>query len=201
MPICERRVHGHSRSVSLPDQRVFWQKAFWRLTRVGVGAALLTGLTSSVALGQLSTIEIPGDITWKEAQQEPFNPVNFFESVDFKVDAGIAPLDTTKWIGLPDIPEAIQVADDFNFFDRQTFDAFTRHVSRDSVFASTAVVDEAGESLILEGGLLLVPHEDFPYTVAAVRQFRDAGVDSLRAMVNLGNAVLGPRDPQVRFEN
>jgi len=195
MQICENRGNGRCRSVSLSDP---WGRLFpW----IGVGMVLTALLAGSPAFGQLSTIEIPGDITWKEAQQAPFNPVNFFESVDFKVDAGIAPLDTTQWVGLPDIPDAIQIADDFSFFDRQIFDAFSRHVSRDSVFATTAVVDEAGLTLIPEGGLLLVPHQDFPLTVADIRKFSTAGIDSLKAMVNLGHAVLGPRDPQVRFEN
>ncbi len=52
-----------------------------------------------------------------------------------------------------------------------------------------------------EGGQMLVALADYPNTIAAVRQFQAAGIDSLKAMVNLGNAVLGPRDPQVRFEN
>lgn len=198
MPICERRVHG--RSVSLPTQ--VRDQLQGLVTWVGVGALLTAMLAgSSPVSGQLITLDIPGDISWKDAQQAPFNPVNFFEGVDFKVDAGIAPLDTTKWVSLPEIPDAITVSDDFNFFDRQIFDAFTRHVSRDSVFAQVAVLDEGGQTLIPEGGLLLLPHAGFPYKVATIRQFRAAGIDSLRAMVNLGNAVLGPRDPQVRFEN
>ena len=167
---------------------------------IGLGALLTALLAGSPAFGQLSTIQIPGDITWKDAQQPPFNPVNFFESVDFKIDAGIAPLDTTKWLALPEIAEEIEGVEDFDFFTRQTFEAFTRHVSRDSVLASFAVVVDGG-TLVPEGGLLLSPLADFPHTVAAVRQFRAAGIDSLKAMVNLGHAVLGPRDPQVRFEN
>ncbi len=172
-------------------------KAAW----IGFEVLFATVLAGAPVSAQLTTLQIPGDITWKEAQQAPFNPVNFFESVDFKIDSGIAPIDTTKWIALPDIPEEIQVVDDFSFFDRQTFDVFTRHVSRDSVFASVAVVDEEGGALVSEGGLLLTPHADFPHTVTAIRQFRAAGIDSLKAMVNLGSAVLGGRDPQVRFEN
>lgn len=164
--------------------------------------ALLTALLAAVpARGQITTLEIPGDITWKAAQQAPFNPVNFFESVDFKRENAIAPLDTTKWVHLPVIPDEIQVADDFDFFERQTFDAFTWHVSRDSVFAAAAVLADDGTTLISEGDLLLTPQADFPRTVEAVRRFQAAGIDSLRAMVNLGAAVLGSRDPQVRFEN
>lgn len=196
MPISERRVHVKDRSVC--------QSAHTRglLAQVGAGALLTLLLAAgSPVHAQLITLDIPGDISWKDAQQAPFNPVNFFESVDFKVEAGIAPLDTTKWVSLPEIPESITVADDFNFFDRQIFDAFTRHVARDSVFARVAVVDEGGQTLIPQGGLLLRPHANFPRRVATIRQFRAAGIDSLRAMVNLGNAVLGPRDPQVRFEN
>ncbi|MFP6647118.1 MAG: gliding motility-associated C-terminal domain-containing protein [Candidatus Latescibacterota bacterium] len=167
---------------------------------IGLGALLTALLAGAPAFGQLSTIQLPGNLTWKDAQQPPFNPVNFFESVDFKIDGGIAPLDTTKWFALPEIPEEIEVADDFDFFTRQTFDAFTRHVSRDSVFALSAVVVD-GSTLVPEGDLLLSPLADFPHTVAAVRQFQAAGIDSLQALVNLGHAVLGPRDPQVRFEN
>lgn len=194
MPFCERRGDV---SPTQDSRMRTWTGRAW----IGFGLVLTLVLTSGPVSGQLSTLEIPGDISWKDAQQAPINPVNFFESIDFKFEAGIAPLDTTKWVQLPEIPESIQVADDFNFFDRQTFDAFTRHVSRDSVFALSAAVDEEGQSLIPEGGVLLIPRADFPRTVAAIREFRAAGIDSLKAMVNLGSAVLGPRDPQVRFEN
>ncbi len=171
------------------------------LVWVGMAALLSALLTVAPVHGQLSALNIPGDIEWKDAQQAPFNPVNFFESVDFKIGNGIAPLDTTLWLPLPAIPDEIQTEDDFNFFDRQTFDAFTRHVSRDSVFAISAVLATDGGTLIAEGALLLAPHDDFPRTVETVRQLQAAGIDSLQALVNLGHAVLGPRDPQVRFEN
>lgn len=165
-------------------------------------AAILSALVlTGPANGQLTTLNIPQDIEWKDAQQAPFNPVNFFESIDFKVENGIAPLDTTEWVVLPVIPDEIQSEDDFSFFDRQEFDAFTRHVSRDSVFALSAVAADDGSPLIAEGDLLVPSQGEFPRTVAAVRQFQAAGIDSLSAMVNLGHAVLGPRDPQVRFEN
>lgn len=171
-----------------------------RLLRVAGAAGAAWGLSGSPAQAQVTTISIPGDISWKAAQQEPFNPVNYFESVDFKHADGIAALDTAVWIPLPSIPDSIATEDDFSFFERLAFDAFTRHVSRDSVLARQAVV-EVGAPVVAEGAVLLTPHTDFPRTVAAVRRLRAAGIDSLRAMTNLGHAVLWPRDPQVRFEN
>ncbi len=165
------------------------------LSSIAIGAIFLLG--ARPCLGQLTTLEIPGEIDWKEAQQLPFNPGGFFESVDFKVDDGIAPLDTSRWVGLPEVPDSIGTAADFGFTERGLFDAFTWHVSRDSVVA-VANVDGAG---IAAGDLLLAAKADFPNTVAEVRTFRAAGVDSLRAMVNLANAVLGPVDAQLRFRN
>ena len=169
-------------------------------------SGLAVGATLTVLLGacpvqcQLTTLRIPGDIEWKQAQQLPFTPGGFFESVDFKIENGIAPLDTARWVPLPEIPDSIVSASDFSFADRLAFDAFTRHVSRDRVPARTEVVGN-GAVMVEAGGLLLSPKEDFPGTVAEVRLFRAAGVDSLRAMVNLAHAVLAPIDPQLRFSN
>ena len=167
---------------------------------LAVAAALAVLPAAGPGQGQLTSLRIPGDIEWKRAQQLPFNPGGFFESVDFKIEDGIAPLDTARWVPLPAIPDSIDSASDFGFADRRLFDAFTRHVSRDRVLARTGVVEE-GAVIVEAGGLLLSPKQDFPRTVAAVRLFRAAGIDSLRAMVNLANAVLVPIDPQLRFRN
>ena len=166
----------------------------------GLAAALAVLAGAGPGQCQLTTLRIPGDIEWKQAQQLPFNPGGFFESVDFKIEDGIAPLDTARWVPLPAIPDSIVSVSDFGFADRQLFDAFTRHVSRDRVLAQTGVVED-GAVIVEAGGLLLSPKEDFPRTVAGVRLFRAAGIDSLRAMVNLANAVLVPIDPQLRFSN
>ena len=165
---------------------------------VAATLALLPG--AGPAQCQLTSLRIPGDIEWKQAQQLPFNPGGFFESVDFKIEDGIAPLDTARWVPLPVIPDSIVSASDFGFADRQFFDAFTRNVSRDRVLARTEVVED-GAVMVEAGSLLLSPKEDFPRTVAGVRLFRAAGIDSLRAMVNLANAVLAPIDPQLLFSN
>ena len=168
----------------------------------GLAAAAALAVLAWAGPGQcqLTTLRIPGDIEWKQAQQLPFNPGGFFESVDFKIEEGIAPLDTARWVPLPVIPDSIVSASDFSFADRQLFDAFTRNVSRDRVLAQTGVVED-GAVIVEAGGLLLSPKEDFPRTVAGVRLFRAAGIDSLRAMVNLAHAVLAPIDPQLRFRN
>ena len=167
---------------------------------LAVAAALAVLPGAGPGQGQLTSLRIPGDIEWKRAQQLPFNPGGFFESVDFKIEDGIAPLDTARWVPLPAIPDSIVSASDFGFADRRLFDAFTRHVSRDRVLARAEVVEE-GAVIVEAGGLLLSPKQDFPRTVAAVRLFRAAGIDSLRAMVNLANAVLVPIDPQLLFSN
>ena len=174
------------------------------MQRVFPGLAVAAALAVLPGAGpgqcQLTSLRIPGDIEWKRAQQLPFNPGGFFESVDFKIEDGIAPLDTARWVPLPAVPDSIVSATDFGFADRRLFEAFTRHVSRDRVLARTEVVEE-GAVIVEAGGLLLSPKQDFPRTVAAVRLFRAAGIDSLRAMVNLANAVLAPIDPQLRFRN
>ena len=106
---------------------------------LAVAAALAVLPWAGPGLCQLTSLRIPGDIEWKQAQQLPFNPGGFFESVDFKTGDGIAPLDTARWVPLPAIPDSIVSASDFGFADRRLFDAFTRHVSRDRVLAQTEV--------------------------------------------------------------
>ena len=167
---------------------------------LAISATLSVLLGADPGLCQITTLRVPGDIEWKQAQQPPFNPGGFFESVDFKTESGIAPLDTVQWVPLPTIPDSIVTVDGLGFTDRQLFDAFTWHLSRYSVFAETAVVEE-GNTVVAAGSRLLGPKEDFPKTVGLVQRFRAAGIDSLPAMVNLANAVLIPIDPQLRFRN
>jgi len=180
-------------------------------------ASLLGLLVAALALGvgparaQFTYFEIPEDITWRQAQQQPFNEKNFIQSVDYTlVDGGIAPLDTTRWYQVPVFVDRvaedtgdtlfIEHPDSLAFKQRQEYEDFYRRVSRDSVFAARAVT-VAGETVFEENELLLAPLEDFPRDLTRIRLLRLAGIDSLRSMVNLANAVLGPRDPQVRFEN
>ena len=64
----------------------------------------MVALQVSPARSQFEVFSIPGDIDWNEAQQPPFNPVNFFQSVDYSfVESGIAPLDTVQFVSVPDL--------------------------------------------------------------------------------------------------
>ncbi|MCC7262603.1 MAG: hypothetical protein IT369_08800 [Candidatus Latescibacteria bacterium] len=163
-------------------------------------AFLLSFARGGVAEAQPTSFSIPGDISWAEAKQLPFNPVNFFESIDYTLDAeGVAPLDTTQMVAVPSFPDSILSPDQFSFQQRREFQAFTRHVARDSVFALQAVVAD-GKTLVEKGGLLIPAFGDFPADLVGVRLLRQAGVEEVRALVNLVNAILWPRDPQKRFE-
>lgn len=152
---------------------------------------LVCGATASAHIEEWS---IPGDISWQAAQQPPFFLQRTFPTIDFGLaHAGIAPLDTVETIAVPVLPDTRDLSAD----QKELVRAFGRHVSRDSIFASSAVVSD-GEILVREGDLLLAPFANFPADPQAVRRLQMAGVDSVRALVNLAHAILGARDPRSR---
>ena len=141
----------------------------------------------------------PVIFSWKEAVQPAFNPTEFFESIDFNnIEGGISPLDTTETVAVPDFSGVESLAE-LSATDRELFDAFVRHVARDSLFALQDVVVD-GETVVRAGDLLIVAKGGFPNTLRQVQNLRAAGHEQVRAMVNLIHAVLWPRDPQRRFE-
>ena len=159
----------------------------------------MVALQVSPVRSQFEVFSIPGDIDWSEAQQPPFNPVNFFQSVDYSfVESGIAPLDTVQFVSVPDL-NTVERMEDLSKDQVRALDLFSRHVVRDSVFAMQDVAID-GETVVHLGDLLLAAKADFPNTLTEVQILKSAGVDSVRAMVNLAHAVLWPRDPQRRFE-
>lgn len=183
------------------------------LSGVGFLGLLLASLVlwTGSARAEFTYFEIPGNVAWRQVQQDPFNEKNFVQSVSYTlVEGGIAPLDTTLWVQVPVFVYSIaedtgdtlfvEEADDLSFRARQDHEVFYRKVARDSVFAREAVIVN-GETVIEAGELMVAPYEDFPRDLIRIRHLRLAGIDSLRAMVNLANAVLARRDPQVRFEN
>ena len=147
----------------------------------------------------LDCFRIPQDIGWEAAQQPPFNEAEFFQSVDYKfVEDGIAPLDTTEFVRVPDL-SGIESLDQLNFEAREELTLFGRHVARDSVFALQDVVVE-GETVLGAGDLLIPSFGDFPKALQEIKLLRQAGLDSVEAKVNLVHAVLQARDPQRRLD-
>lgn len=157
-------------------------------------------LIAGPARGQLTTYSIPGDIGWAQAQQIPFSERNYFQLIDFDTYAStgaIAPKDTVDVIAVPELPDSASVAD-LTVEQQAAFGRFAARVSRDSVLAVTGAT--LGGRSVRPGDLLVAARENFPRSLAAVQLMRAAGVDSVRAMVDLAHAVLFPRDPQRRFE-
>ena len=158
----------------------------------------LVGLATQVA-AQFSYFSFPGDISWREARQDPFNKVEYFESVDFRLRAdGIAPLDTTVFVHLPAFLDTIESLDQLSFQQQGEYQDFYRRVARDSVFAARSIVDTLGQTLVEQGDLLIPAFGDFPRDLEAIHQLRQAGIDSIHALVSIPRAVLWPREPQVR---
>ncbi|MBT4498851.1 MAG: hypothetical protein HOC74_14075 [Gemmatimonadetes bacterium] len=137
---------------------------------------------------------LPGHISWQAAQQPPFFLQRTFQTIDFRlVGGGIAPLDVTETVAVPTLSDT----GDPNSDEEEAIKTFGKHVSRDSVFAMNAVV-VGEETLVHAGDLLLEPFSNFPADPQEVRRLRQAGIDSIRALVNLMHAVLGVRDPRSR---
>jgi hypothetical protein len=148
---------------------------------------------------QLSSFSIPGDIGWSQAQQAPLNPVNFYQTVDYTLAAdGIAPADTCQKVAVPVLPDSALTLGQLSSDAQVAVRAFARFVTRDSVYARQDVV-VAGSTVVRQGQLLIPAMSDFPRDPVRIRQLRLAGIDTLRAAVNLLNAVLWPRDTQKRF--
>ena len=149
------------------------------------------------AWGEIDVVSIPGDISWREAAHPPLNPQRAFCTIDYGlVEGGIAALDTTEVIAVPELGE-VGIGDSLDAADRQALAAFSRRVARDSVWARRAAV-VAGDTVIRSGDLLLVAGQDLPASPVEVESLRLAGVDSLRVMVNLAHTVLAPQDLKVR---
>ncbi|MFA6109222.1 MAG: gliding motility-associated C-terminal domain-containing protein [Candidatus Latescibacterota bacterium] len=147
---------------------------------------------------QFTHFSLPGDLSWKAAQLAPFDTVNYYESVAFGLRAdGVAPLDTVLVVPVPLFADTATVAG-FSRNELRTYTGFYRNVARDSVFARQAVAVD-GQTLVQQGELLLPALADFPRDLARIRLLRQAGVDSIRAMVNLVTSVLWRRNPEERF--
>lgn len=147
---------------------------------------------------QFTHFSLPGDLSWKSAQLAPFDTVNYYESVAFGLRAdGVAPLDTVLVVPVPLFADTATVAG-FSRSELKTYTGFYRNVARDSVFARSAVAVD-GQTLVQQGELLLPALADFPRDLARIRLLRQAGVDSIKAMVNLVTSVLWRRNPEERF--
>ena len=173
----------------------------WRM-RVGIprllGRVYLTFmcglLQSAPAPASIVEWSIPGFTSWHDAQQSPLFQQHAFQTIDFRLVAGgIAPADTTQTVAVP----AIQNAADPTPEEAEAVRVFGRHVARDSVFAQRSVV-AGGSTLVHEGDLLLAPFADFPSDPQAVDRLRSAGVDSVRALVNVMHALLAALDQRSR---
>lgn len=152
---------------------------------------LCAAAASAVAVhAEIVEWSIPGTVSWADAQQQALALERTFEPIDFRrVEGGIAPLDTTEMVSVPSIPEAGALGPG----DEEAIRAFGRHVSRDSVLARQAVI--SGDSVLVGAGdLLMAPFDDSPAHADGVRLLRRAGVDSVRALVNLMHAVLASKD-------
>jgi len=161
--------------------------------------ALLVGLGIR-AEAQFTYFSFPEDISWREARQDPFVASDYFESVDFKLSTeGIAPLDTTVFVHLPTFIDSIQSLDELTFQQLGEYQLFYQRVARDSVFAVEDVIVD-GQTLVSEGDLLIPAFGDFPRGLDGIQLLRQAGIDSIRALVSIPRAVLWPREPQVRLD-
>ena len=161
--------------------------------------ALLFGLGGQTE-AQFTYFSFPGDISWREARRDPFVESDYFESVDFRLrEDGIAPLDTTVFVHPPAFLDTVQSLDELTFQQRGEYQAFYQHVARDSVFASQNVVVD-GQTLVSQGDLLIPAFADFPRGLDEIHLLRQAGIDSIRALVSIPRAVLWQREPQVRLD-
>ncbi len=173
-----------------------------RIVRRTLSLHLYAALSVTAVMAQSSVIQfsIPGDIGWEEAQQPPFSPGNYFPEIDYALSAsGIAPLDTTVVIEVPILSTAAAI-DELSPQELDRLSRFTGHIARDHVIAQRDFIVD-GDTLAHAGQVLLEAGADLPRSLAGIRLFTGAGVDSVRTMVNLAHAVLWPRNPQFRFES
>ena len=154
------------------------------------------GVPAQIARGQVQMFSIPGDISWKQAEQPPLDPRRSLPTIDLAshVD-GISALDTMASVPLPTFEAG--AGGDLTREERAALEAFSRNVVREAVRARQAVA-VGGDTVVRAGDVMLRPGQDFPRTPAEVRTLRDAGIDTLRAYVNLAHAVLWQVDPKVR---
>ena len=163
-------------------------------------ALVLGGATCLMAQTAPVEFAIPGDIGWRAAQQPPFSPDDYFPDIDYaRAPGGVAPLDTALVVGVPDLPE-VAVLDELDQQQRESIDKFASHVARDDLHARRDVVVDA-DTLVRAGQVMIAAGESLPRRVADIRLLTRAGIDRVRAMVNLAHAVLWPRNPQFRFES
>ncbi len=172
-----------------------------RIVRRTLSLHLYAALSVTAVMAQSSVIQfsIPGDIGWEEAQQPPFSPGNYFPEIDYTLSAsGIAPLDTTAVIEVPILSIATAI-DELSPQELDRLNRFAGHVARDHVIAHQDFIVD-GDTLAHSGQVLLQAGTDLPRSLAGIRLFTGAGIDSVRVMINLAHAVLWPRNPQyLRF--
>ncbi len=127
---------------------------------------------------------IPGYISWRSLQRPPDDATVYVPVISFGLrQDGIAPIDTMLKVPVPDLGAAGSVGD-LSAAQVAALAAFGRHVARDSVFAVRDVV-VGGQTVVRAGSLLLPAYAPLPPDLPAVQRLRLAGVDTIRAMVNL----------------
>ncbi|MEW6753540.1 MAG: FlgD immunoglobulin-like domain containing protein [Candidatus Latescibacterota bacterium] len=141
---------------------------------------------------EFDCVSLPGFITWQEAQQAMKDTTTEYPSVSFSVRTdGVAPLDTTWSVPVPDLTGVAEHAD-LTQAQRRELSALARYVTRQEVRARQDVVVN-GAALVRQGSLLIPAATTFPSDLESVKRLRLAGVDTVRAMVNLAFSVLRNR--------
>jgi hypothetical protein len=101
-------------------------------------------------------------------------------------------MDTSLRVVVPDLLGASSVAD-LSSSQQAQLAAFRRYVLRDSVFAVRDVAAAGAVAGVQAGQLLLPAYADFPRQLADVQRLRLAGVDAVRALVNVGHMMYQSR--------
>jgi len=148
-------------------------------------AAVILAVLAGESPAELKIFSIPQDISWGEAQQGPISEQRYLEAVDLsRVPDGIAPIEPVRKVYVPALDVASADVDSILF-------EFSQNVARFEVVALTDAV--IGERSVSAGDVLIPRWGDFPRLVEDVQMLRQAGVDTVEAMINVAESF--PRPP------